>query len=311
MHQVCFGYGEHQIINKFSLHIRRGDRIGLIGNNGIGKSTLLNLMLGMMEPQSGTVKLGTNLEIGYFDQMRRDLDPNKTIAEVVGDGRDYIKINGRDRHVIGYLRGFLFSAKRVMTPIKVISGGERNRVILAKLFTRPNNLLILDEPTNDLDVETLEVLEEKLLEYPGTLIVVSHDREFLDNVITSVLVFEDNNRIERYVGGYSDWLRHGKHLAEHDNPKANTKKDKKLIEEKPATTSRKKHSYKEKRELESLPANIESLELEQSEVEAQISNNKFYKQDKDTITATLARFEQIRKDLEHAYHRWEEMDKIE
>lgn len=310
MHQVCFGYGEHQIINKFSLNIRRGDRIGLIGNNGIGKSTLLNLMLGKMEPQSGTVKLGTNLEIGYFDQMRRDLDPNKTIAEVVGDGRDYIKINGKDRHVIGYLRGFLFSAKRVMTPIKAISGGERNRVILAQLFTRPNNLLILDEPTNDLDVETLEVLEEKLVEYPGTLIVVSHDREFLDNVITSVLVFEDDDRIERYVGGYSDWLRHGKHLAEVDNPNANAKKDKNTIEEKPATTSRKKHSYKEKRELESLPANIESLELEQSEVEAQISNNKFYKQDKDTITSTLARVEQIRKDLEHAYHRWEELDKI-
>jgi len=310
MHQACYGYGEHQIINKFSLKIRRGDRIGLIGNNGIGKSTLLNLMLGKMEPQSGTVKLGTNLEIGYFDQMRRDLDPNKTIAEVVGDGRDYIKINGKDRHVIGYLRGFLFSAKRVMTPIKVISGGERNRVILAKLFTRPNNLLVLDEPTNDLDVETLEVLEEKLLEYPGTLIVVSHDREFLDNIITSVLVFEDNNRIERYVGGYSDWLRHGKYLAEQDNPNINAKKDKKATKEKPAVTSRKKLSYKEKRELESLPANIESLELEQSEIEAQISNNKFYKQDKDTITATLARFEQIRKDLEHAYHRWEEMDKI-
>ncbi|MCG8325652.1 MAG: ATP-binding cassette domain-containing protein, partial [Thiotrichales bacterium] len=217
LHQVCYAYGNEPVINKLSLKIRRGDRIGLVGNNGVGKSTLLNLILGRLQPQSGTIKSGVGLETGYFDQMRRDLDPDKTIAEVVGDGCEYIRLNGKDRHVIGYLRGFLFSARRAMTPIKAISGGERNRVILARLFTRPSNLLVLDEPTNDLDVETLEVLEEKLVEYSGTLIVVSHDREFLDNVVTSILVFEKDG-IEQYVGGYSDWLKRGRQLAEKETP---------------------------------------------------------------------------------------------
>jgi ATP-binding cassette subfamily F protein uup len=176
----------------------RGERIGLVGNNGVGKSTLLKILLGEIEPESGSVKLGLNLEIGYFDQMRRDLDPEKTVAEVVGDGSDTVLVDGRERHIIGYLRGFLFSAERAKTPIKALSGGECNRVILARLFTRPSNLLVLDEPTNDLDVETLDVLEARLSEYSGTLIVVSHDRAFMDNVVTSVLVFEDSGKIEHY-----------------------------------------------------------------------------------------------------------------
>ena len=213
MRNVSYAYAENKIVSSLSLNIMRGDRIGLVGNNGIGKSTLLRLILGELEPQEGTVKQGTNLEIAYFDQLRRELDPNKSVADIVGDGRDYITINGKERHVVGYLRGFLFSAKRAMTPVRVLSGGERNRVILARLFTRPSNLLILDEPTNDLDVETLEVLEARLSEYAGTLIVVSHDREFLDNAVTSILVFEDDGNVHEYVGGYSDWLRRGHKLA--------------------------------------------------------------------------------------------------
>ena len=218
MSNVSYAYGDQKVIDKLSLTVMRGERIGLVGNNGVGKSTLLRLMLGERKPQEGTVKLGTNLEVAYFDQMRRELDPNRSVADIVGDGRDYIEINGKQRHVVGYLRGFLFSAKRAMSPVRILSGGERNRVILARLFTRASNLLVLDEPTNDLDVETLEVLEARLAEYAGTLIVVSHDREFLDNVVDSILVFEDDGRVHEYVGGYSDWLARGHRLAETDSP---------------------------------------------------------------------------------------------
>ena len=194
----------------------RGDRIGLVGNNGVGKSTLLRLLLGELIPQSGTIKLGTNLEIGYFDQLRQDLDLEKSVVANINDKSDYVTINGKQRHIVGYLKGFLFNPKRSQTPVKALSGGERNRLILAKLFTRPTNLLVLDEPTNDLDVETLDVLEDRLSEYQGTLIVVSHDREFLDNTVTSILVFEDGNSVQQYVGGYSDWLRQGRKLTEAD-----------------------------------------------------------------------------------------------
>jgi len=187
--KISHGYGDKTLIKDFSLKVQRGDRIGLIGNNGVGKSTLLRILLGEIEPNHGTVKLGANLEIAYFDQLRQELELNKTIAENIGEGKDYIELNGKPRHVVGYLKNFLFSPKRAMTPVKALSGGERNRVILAKLFTKPANLLVLDEPTNDLDVEMLEVLEERLVEYTGTLIIVSHDRNFLDNVVTSILVF--------------------------------------------------------------------------------------------------------------------------
>ena len=186
----------------------------MLGNNGVGKTTLLQLLLGELEPQSGVIKHGTNLEIGYFDQLRQTLDLEKSVAENVGGGRTHIRLNGKDRHVVGYLKGFLFSPKRAMTPVKSLSGGERNRIILAKLFTQPANLLVLDEPTNDLDMETLEVLEQKLTDFNGTLIIVSHDRQFLDNVVTSTLVFESDGTLQEYVGGYSDWVRQGKNLAE-------------------------------------------------------------------------------------------------
>ncbi len=276
---VTHGYRGEELIKDFSCRIMRGDRIGLLGNNGVGKSTLLRLLLGELAPREGAIKQGTALEIGYFGQLRETLDPEKSVAYIVGNGSDYVKINGHDRHVIGYLRGFLFSAKRAMTPVRSLSGGERNRVILARLFTKPSNFLILDEPTNDLDVETLEVLEDRLDEYKGTLIVVSHDRMFLDSVVTSVFAFEPMGHIERYVGGYTDWLRQGRPLAETDNPHLQ-----KGIEP-PVTASEKRKqaarqarrlSYKDQRELDSLPPKIEALEAEIKALERQTSAKGFY-----------------------------------
>ena len=283
---VCYGYDKEPLIENFSINITRGDRIGILGNNGVGKTTLLRLLLGDIEPQSGTIKHGTNLEIGYFDQLRESLDPEKSVAENVGDGRTYIRMNGGDRHVIGYLKGFLFSPKRSMTPVKSLSGGERNRIILAKLFTRAANLLVLDEPTNDLDMETLEVLEARLAEYSGTLIVVSHDRQFLDNVVTSTIVFEEGGRLREYVGGYTDWLRQGHELAEADKQaadKANQENQKTEAKDQ----SVRKLSYKEQRELDELPKRIEELESQLAELEAQVSNSDFYAQGHDISKPVL------------------------
>jgi ATP-binding cassette subfamily F protein uup len=307
MHNVSHSYGDEKLIDHLSLKVMRGDRIGLIGNNGVGKSTLLKIMLGLLTPQSGTVKLGTHLDIGYFDQMRRDLDPDKTIAEVVGDGRDYIQLNGKDRHVIGYLRGFLFSAKRTMTPIKALSGGERNRVILARLFTRPSNLLVLDEPTNDLDIETLEVLEDRLVEYKGTLIVVSHDREFLDNVITSTLVFESGGKITRHAGGYSDWLKKGKHLAEKENPNPRSASAATAANTPPAL-KRKKPGYNEQRELEQLSQRIEALEQEIAALHNRINDPDFYSKPFDKVQPILDELQAKQRALDDVIGRWAELD---
>ena len=291
----------------------RGDRIGLVGNNGVGKSTLLKILLGELEPQKGSIKMGLNLEIGYFDQLRRKLDPSKTVAEIVGDGRDYIKINGKERHVIGYLRGFLFSAKRAMTPVRALSGGECNRIILAKLFTRPSNLLVLDEPTNDLDVETLEVLEQQLCEYQGTLIVVSHDREFLDNVVTSVLVFENAGKIERYVGGYSDWLRHGNVLTETD--KLAKKQLKTRAGEDTGETAKPKSpgklSFKLKHELEQLPEKIEALESELAELQNTTNGADFDAQPYEESEPILARLKQCKQEVDNAVDRWAELEDMQ
>jgi ATP-binding cassette subfamily F protein uup len=310
---VTHGYGGEPLIDKLSLKVMRGDRIGLIGNNGVGKSTLLRIMLGELAPQSGTIKLGTNLQVGYFDQMRRDLNPDKTIAEVVGAGRDYIKLNGKDRHVIGYLRGFLFSAKRAMTPVRALSGGERNRVILARLFTRPSNLLVLDEPTNDLDVETLEVLEDRLVEYQGTLIVVSHDREFLDNVITSTLVFEPGGKVRSYVGGFSDWARRGRQLAEKDDPNRADTKNQRAPEnanrtDAPSESAPKKLSYRFQRELEQLPGRIETLEKEITALESQTADPEFYAQPFEQAQPVLDRLKMKKDELERAVDRWAELE---
>jgi ABC transport system ATP-binding/permease protein len=309
-HNICHSYSEQTLIDKLSLKIMRGDRIGLVGNNGVGKSTLLKILLGEIEPNSGTVKIGTNLEIAYFDQLRRSLDPDKTIAQIVGEGSDYIKLNGKERHVIGYLRGFLFTAKRAMTKIKVLSGGEKNRVILAKLLTRPSNLLVLDEPTNDLDVETLEVLEDRLSEYKGTLIIVTHDREFLDNVVSSILVFEDSGTIQNYAGGFSDWIRHGKHLAEMDNPISAKEKKSKLDNDKRQGSS-KKLSYKLKLELDALPETIEKFEYEVAALEKQTHADDFYAKPYAEQQPVLDELHKNQAALDKAIHRWDELESIE
>jgi ATP-binding cassette subfamily F protein uup len=304
---VSYGYGDEQLINNFSIKIIRGDRIGILGNNGVGKTTLLRLLLGDIEPRSGTIKHGTNLEIGYFDQLRETLDEEKSVAENVGDGKTYIKLNGKDRHIIGYLKGFLFSPKRSMTKVKALSGGERNRIILAKLFTRPANLLILDEPTNDLDMETLEVLETRLAEYTGTLIVVSHDREFLDNVVTSTVVFEEGGRLEQYVGGYSDWLRQGHELAEVDKP--DTAGGAKRGEpDSDGGAPARKLSYNEQRELDQLPGRIEALESRFSELETQISDGDFYTQPHEETKPVLDEFADTQSKLDRALERWTELE---
>ncbi|MDP6437875.1 MAG: ATP-binding cassette domain-containing protein [Gammaproteobacteria bacterium] len=304
MRNVSYSYGDASIVKSLTLTVMRGNRIGLVGNNGVGKSTLLRLMLGELEPATGTVKRGTNLEIAYFDQLRRDLDPNKSVAEIVGDGRDYIFINGKERHVVGYLRGFLFSAKRAMTPVRVLSGGERNRVILARLFTRSSNLLVLDEPTNDLDVETLEVLEARLCEYNGTLIVVSHDRQFLDNVVTSILVFEDDDRVHEYVGGYSDWLARGHHLAEAETVMRDGDSQTISSAANSSNNQPKKLSYNEQRELDKLPPQVERLELEIKELEQDISRPGFYERPHDQTEPVLGQLTQRKTELESKTERW-------
>ena len=300
---VSYGYGDDRLIDSFSTRIMRGDRIGILGNNGVGKTTLLRLLLGQLEPHTGTIKHGTNLEIGYFDQLREALDEDKSVADNVGEGKTYIKLNGKDRHVVGYLKGFLFSPKRAMTKVKALSGGERNRVILAKLFTRPANLLVLDEPTNDLDMETLEVLEARLADYRGTLIVVSHDREFLDNVVTSTIVFEDGGVLREYVGGYSDWLRQGHALAEVDRPATGAEQaDRNPEQTEPAPPQ--KLSYNEQRELDQLPGKIEALEDRLASLESQISAADFYAQGHEVTGPVLDEMTAVQAALDGALERW-------
>ena len=298
---INYQYTNEPLIKNFTLNIQRGDRIGIVGNNGIGKTTLLRLLLGKIEPNSGTVKLGTNIEIGYFDQLRQKLDPERSVADNVSDGKTHIKINGRDRHVVGYLKGFLFSPKRSMTPVKALSGGEKNRIILAKLFTKATNLLILDEPTNDLDMETLDVLEEQLVQYKGTLLVVSHDREFLDNVITSMLVFEDQDKLNHYVGNFSDWLSRNQLLTEIDHHKNLYKKT-----EHSQTKVKKiaKLSFKEQRALNLLPDQIKLLETDKLRFEKELSSPEFYSLDKIRIQSTLEKFALLSKNIEEKIQAW-------
>jgi ATP-binding cassette subfamily F protein uup len=304
---VTYRYDDQPLIEDFSIKIMRGDRIGLIGNNGVGKTTLLRLLLGDISPQSGTIKHGTNLEIGYFDQLRQTLELDKSVAHNVGDGRTYIKMNGKERHIVGYLKGFLFSPKRAMTPVKALSGGERNRVILAKLFTQPANLLVLDEPTNDLDVETLEVLENKLTEYSGTLIVVSHDREFLDNVVTSTVVFEDDGSVQEYVGGYSDWLRRGHDLAVTDDP-FEIEARKRLAAQRRQQKKPKKLSYKVQRELDQLPVEIEKMEASIADLQNTVSEPDFYSQEQTSVQSTLQQLAETQALLENRVERWSELE---
>ena len=307
---ISYSYGDEKVIENFDVKIMRGDRIGLIGNNGVGKTTLLRLLLGELEPQSGTLKVGTGLEVGYFDQLRQTLDLEKSVAYNVGEGRTYIKLNGKDRHVVGYLKGFLLSPKRAMTPVKSLSGGERNRVILAKLFTRPANLLVLDEPTNDLDIETLEILEQKLCEYTGTLIVVSHDREFLDNVVTSTIVFEHDGRVQEYVGGYSDWLRRGHELAVTDSPLDAERKEREALERR-RNKAATKLSYKDQRELDQLPAAIEQVEADIMAMQATIASPDFYAQGAELVQQKLHELKLAETLLEQHIERWGELETLQ
>jgi ATP-binding cassette subfamily F protein uup len=303
---VTHGFGGAPLLRGFSLRVMRGDRIGIIGNNGVGKSTLLRILLGELVPDQGSVKLGTNLEIGYFDQLRRELDTSRTVAELVGEGREYINLNGRKKHVVAYLTDFLFSAKRARTRIAALSGGERNRVILAKLFTMSSNLLVLDEPTNDLDVETLEALEHKLDEYAGTLIVVSHDRHFLDAVVTRTLVFEAEGHVRAYVGGYSDWARREHVLEQEEDRGAATPQVNAVQPAKP--TGARKLSYKLKLELDALPARIEGIEAAIAELNVEIASPGFYKQDHAASQARLDALASLEEELATSMDRWSELE---
>jgi len=301
--QISYAVGGKQIVRDFSVALMRGDRVGILGPNGCGKSTLIRLLLDRLAPDSGTVKQGTQLQVAYFDQLRDTLDEEKSVIDNVAEGSDVINLNGQSKHVIGYLQDFLFDPARVRQPVKSLSGGERNRLLLAKLFTKPFNLLVLDEPTNDLDAETLELLEEQLINYQGTLLLVSHDREFIDNVVTSTLVFE-HGELNSYVGGYQDWLRQ---RPEPKREKAVKAAKPAAVAEKPAP-ARKKLSYKDQRELEQLPARIEQLEADLDAVQTRMSDPDFYKGEPADISAAQARQSELEQQLEVAFSRWGELD---
>ncbi len=309
---LSFSYGDLCLVKDFSTQIMRGDKIGLIGANGSGKTTLLRLLLGQLEPQEGQVMLGTNLQIAYFDQMRAQLDESKTVAQNVSDA-DSIEINGKPRNVMGYLQDFLFDPARARTPVRVLSGGERNRLLLAKLFTNPANLLVMDEPTNDLDVETLELLEELLAEYSGTLLLVSHDRAFLNDVVTSTIVLEEGGKVSEYIGGYDDWLRQ-RGDVEPKFQKKNEKIQEKqqvvqvAVEKKPEIKATGKLSGDERKELRRMTELIDKLEDEQDVLVEKMADPSFYKKAKNEITKAEKEIERIKSALEKAYFRWEELE---
>lgn len=315
------GAGEEvkYLIRDLSYTLMRGDKVGLIGPNGVGKSTLIRLLLGELQPQSGTIRLGTKQQIAYFDQRRDQLDPELTVVDNIAEGRDSVTVGGRSRHIMSYLSDFLFSGIKARTPVGALSGGERNRALLAKLFSQPANILVLDEPTNDLDVETLELLEQLLLEFTGTVLLVSHDRAFLDNVVDSCLAFEGNGVVREYVGGYADFLRQGGHFAPEDTAaqeesgpakeaeaEGNTSAKAGAAADKPA--KKKKLSYKLQRELDSLPGVIESLEEEIGTLEVEVSDPGFYQQEPARIEERLKLLADRQAELETAFERWAELD---
>ncbi|MDO6466707.1 ATP-binding cassette domain-containing protein [Neptunomonas phycophila] len=319
LEHVSVAFEGKQVIRDFSMTLQRGDRVGLIGPNGAGKSTLLKLILGDIEPDSGSIKRGTKLEVAYFDQLRGQLDMDKTVIDNISEGRESIEINGNTRHIIGYLNDFLFSPERARTPVRALSGGECNRVLLAKLFSQPANLLVLDEPTNDLDVETLELLEEILMEYKGTVLLVSHDRAFLDNVVTSTVAFEGNGRLKAYVGGYKDWLRQrpepnavGKEAGK--NAPKPAKEAAKVEPVKAAPAPKKasvKLSYKLQRELESLPAEIEAAENSLEALQSEMADPAFYEQDHAKVAEKVAQLSEQEATLERLMERWVELEAMQ
>jgi ATP-binding cassette subfamily F protein uup len=306
---ISLSYGEQKLIDDFSVTVMRGDKIGLIGDNGVGKTTLVRALLGQIPVDSGKVVLGTKLDVAYFDQLRSQLDPERSVMENVVQGSDFIELNGQRKHALAYLQDFLFSPQRARTPVKALSGGERNRLLLAKLFTRPANLLVMDEPTNDLDVETLELLEELLVNYTGTLLLISHDRAFLDNVVTSTWAFEGRGRIREYVGGYEDWLRQRQielvASTTRDKPAAAPSKPESSVPPAP----RKKLSYKEQRELESLPSQFAALESEQASLQAKLNEPDIYVRAPQEAASAAERLAAIDEELLLMLERWELLEK--
>ncbi|HKM15585.1 MAG TPA: ATP-binding cassette domain-containing protein [Marinospirillum sp.] len=310
---ASFNYEGKPIINNLTTRIQRGDKIGLLGRNGAGKTTLLKMLLGDLQPQSGEVKIGTKIEVAYFDQLRGQLDPEKTVLDNLAEGRTSITINGRDKHVIGYLQDFLFTPERARQPVRALSGGEQNRLLLAKLFAKPANLLVMDEPTNDLDLETLELLEELLLNFDGTLLLVSHDRAFLDSVVTGILAFEGDGKVKEYVGGYEDWLRQGGKFPQLVAPSSLKTAGKTASTTPPAQQAKptetpkkpaKKLSYKLQRELEILPSEIEQLEKDIANQESKMGEADFYQQAADLIATDLKKLEDLQRQLEVKIERW-------
>ncbi|EJG1669211.1 ABC transporter ATP-binding protein [Vibrio parahaemolyticus] len=312
---VSFAYDGKQIVDNFSFNIMRGDRIALIGPNGCGKSTVLKLLLGQLEAQSGRLHCGTKLEVAYFDQYREILDPEKTVIDNLADGKQEVMVGGRQRHALSYLQDFLFAPKRARTPVKALSGGEKNRLLLARILLKPNNLLILDEPTNDLDIETLELLEEMLANYQGTLLLVSHDREFVDNTVTTSWIFEGDGVIEEFVGGYHDAKQQrDQALAVRFSTEKPAKKEK-VVEETPKTTqpknNSKKLSYKLQRELEALPAKLEQLESDIETLQEQVNDPEFFAKPVEQTQPVLEQLAAVEQELEIAFERWEELEAMQ
>ena len=314
---VTYAWGNKRIVNNFSTRIMRGDRIGLVGANGAGKSTLLKLILGDLQPQSGQVKLGTNIEVAYFDQLRDQLDLDRNAVDNIAGGREFIEVNGKSKHIFSYLSDFLFSGERARTPLRALSGGERNRVLLAKLFSKPANLLVLDEPTNDLDVETLELLEDILCDYTGTLLLVSHDRAFLNNIVSSVIAFEGRGNVLEYVGGYDDWIRQGGKWTRADELSLETEKTSKneTISTAPVeariSVKSKKLSYKLQKEFDELPQKIEQLEHQLAQLQVVTSSGDFYSQPGGIVEQKLQELAQLQQQLEDCFERWAELEDMQ
>jgi ATP-binding cassette subfamily F protein uup len=308
--RVSFRYGENWIIRDWSTRILRGERVGILGPNGSGKSTLLKLILGELEPTSGEVVSGTRLQVAYFDQHRRMLNLDKTVRENMSDS-DYVTVKGRSRHVIGYLKDFLFAPERIDSPVRALSGGERNRLLLAKIFTRSVNMIVLDEPTNDLDVDTLELLEDLLADYEGTLLLVSHDRTFLDNVVTSTLVYEGDGKFGEYAGGYEDWERYQRPIPTAPvEPQKAAKEHPQTAVKETRSDRQRKLSHKEQRERETLPEKIEALETEQANLHRLIGDANFYRQPGDKIATTMERLDIVKRELEACYERWQVLESV-
>ncbi len=307
---VGHSFGDKVVMRDLSTTIIRGDKVGIIGPNGSGKTTLLKILLGELKPQQGKLKIGTNMQVAYLDQHREQLDDEKSVQDNVANGGDQVVVNGIQRHVIGYLQDFLFAPARARSPVKVLSGGERNRLLLAKLFTQPSNVLVLDEPTNDLDMETLDLLEELLMDYPGTVLLVSHDRAFINNVVTNTLVFEGDGRVNEYVGGYDDWLRQSKNKKEAAAPVVPARTEDRKTAPSPQKEKPRKLTFKEQKEIEALPQQIESLDAEQKRIIALMADPSFYRESGDKVTATKARLLAVEQELSSAYARWEELEAL-